>query len=232
MKTCHYIFFDLDGTLTDSAPGILNSVAYALERFGIAVPAREKLIPFIGPPLLESFQKFSGLSAADAARAVGYYREYYPERGIFENSVYPGIPEALDALRRAGLRLVMATSKPEAYALRIAERFSLDAYFDQICGAAMDESRSRKAEVIRYAMDRCGLAEPAQGLMVGDREHDVLGARECGLDCVGVLYGYGSRRELEAAGAALFAETPADIPGAVRATRIDGFHSGGMIQLR
>ena len=207
-----HIFFDLDGTLTDSAPGILNSLAHAFDRLGLPVPERRALYPFIGPPLLESFQRRCGLSEAQAQRAVAYYREYFAARGLFENAVYPGIPEALSALRAAGKRLVIATGKPEEYALRIAERFGLSEYFDCVCGARMDETRTAKDEVIRYALTRAGVREPGNALMVGDRENDVRGARICGMECVGVLYGYGGREELTAAGALALAETPAALP--------------------
>ena len=196
-----HIFFDLDGTLTDPGVGITNSVAYALERYGIHVADRRDLYPFIGPPLVDSFKQFYGFSPADARAAVDVYREYFADRGIFENEIYPGIPELLARLRGAGLKLVMATSKPEGFAVRIAEHFGIAQYFDCIAGAAMDETRTAKWEVIEYALERCGVADRSAVLMVGDREHDVLGAARCGLACLGVLYGYGSREELEGAGA-------------------------------
>ncbi len=201
MKSYTHIFFDLDGTLTDPGIGITNAVMYALERYGIHVAERSELYPFIGPPLVDSFMRFYHFSAADARAAVDVYREYFAEKGIFENEVYPGIPALLARLRGAGLKLVIATSKPEEFAVRIAEHFGLAQYFDCIAGAAMDETRTEKWEVIAYALDRCGVADRASVLMVGDREHDVRGAARCGLACLGVLYGYGSREELESAGA-------------------------------
>lgn len=211
MRNYEYIFFDLDGTLTDPGLGITNSVMYALGRFGISVPDRAALYPFIGPPLLDSFKIFYGFSDADAKAALRYYREYFTDRGIFENEVYPGIPALLRALRDAGRHVVMATGKPEPYAERIAAHFGLTGYFELIAGATMDETRTKKDEVIRYAMERLGASDPKTVLMAGDREHDVLGARNCGVDCLGVLYGYGSREELTAAGAAYLAETVADV---------------------
>ncbi len=195
-----HIFFDLDGTLTDPGPGITNSVAYALERYGIHVADRTALYPFIGPPLVDSFTRYYGFSAADARAAVDVYREYFSERGIFENAVYPGIPALLARLRAAGRKLVMATSKPEEFAVRIAEHFGIADCFDCIAGAAMDETRTQKWEVIEYALARCGVSDRDRVLMVGDREHDVLGAARCGIRCLGVLYGYGSREELTTAG--------------------------------
>ena len=204
------IFFDLDGTLTDSSPGITNSVMYALRRFGIAVENRESLYPFIGPPLLDSFQRFFGFTEEQARQAIVYYREYFSAGGLFENAVYPGVPEMLGRLQSAGRRLWIATSKPEEFARRIMEHFSLDCYFEGVCGAGMDGTRTRKDEVLRYALGLSG-ADPARSLMVGDREHDVFGASACGLDCLGVLYGYGSREELNAAGAKYIAAGVGDV---------------------
>ncbi len=203
------LLFDLDGTLTDPYLGITNSVLYALERFGITGQSREQLKAFIGPPLIHSFMHFYGMSEGDARRAVALYREYYVERGMLENSVYAGIPEALAALRAAGYTLQVATSKPEVFAEEILRHFDLAKYFARIAGASLDETRVNKGDVIAYAL--AGGYE-GRALMIGDREHDVIGARENGLDCMGVLYGFGSREELLAAGAVSLAPTPQDIP--------------------
>lgn len=197
------ILFDLDGTLTDPGLGITNAVMYALDRFSIHESDRQKLYPFIGPPLWDSFMRFYGMSREEADRAVTVYREYYADRGLFENSVYPGIPRMLKDLKGQGKTLAVATSKPEGFSRQILDHFGLSRYFDRIAGASMDQSRSRKADVIRYALSELPQADPKTTVMVGDREHDVLGAREAGLPCVGVLYGYGDRPELEAAGAAV-----------------------------
>ena len=202
-----HIFFDLDGTLTDPGLGITNAVMYALERYGIRVTDRRALYRFIGPPLVDSFREYYGFSPADARAAVDVYREYFADWGIFENEVYPGIPALLARLRERGLKLVMATSKPEEFAVRIAEHFGIAEYFDCIAGAAMDETRTQKWGVIEYALARCGVTDRGSVLMVGDREHDVLGAARCGIACLGVLYGYGDRAELEGAGAVAVAET-------------------------
>lgn len=204
------ILFDLDGTLTDPGIGITNSVMYALKKMGREVPPRETLFPFIGPPLIWSFVNLCGCTGEEAKLGVQYYREYFSDIGIFENQVYPGIPELLDRLRAAGKRIVMATSKPEDFAGRIAERFGLSARFDFIAGSRMDETRTAKAEVIQYALESVGVA-PEDCLMVGDREHDVLGAAACHISCLGVLYGYGSREELQNAGAIALAEIPAEV---------------------
>ena len=205
------LFFDLDGTLTDSGPGIMNALAYAFRRAGKAVPGREVLRRFVGPPLLESYQRFGGLTEQEARECIELYREYYSGQGLFENALYPGIPALLARLKGAGRRLAVATGKPEVYARRIAEHFGIAAYFDLVAGAAMDETRSSKEEVIRYAMERLGISEPGAVLMIGDREHDVLGAKRCGMDCMGVLYGYGDREELERAGARYIARDAEDI---------------------
>ena len=210
MRDETHLFFDLDGTLTDPGLGITNSVMYALARFGIRVEDRASLYRYIGPPLMDSFREFHGFSDADARAAVAAYREYFSDRGLFENEVYPGIPELLQRLRDAGKTLVVATSKPEAFSLRILEHFDLLQYFDFVSGASMDESRTQKWEVIRWAQD--SFCRPDDRIcMIGDRKHDVAGAKRCGLPCLGVLYGYGSREELETAGAAALAATPDEL---------------------
>ena len=208
-----YILFDLDGTITESGPGIMNSVAYALEKMGYEEKDREKLKRFIGPPLTDSMMKYYGMSEEDAAKAVRYYREYYTEKGIFENSVYDGFDESIKRLKEQGLILAVATSKPEPFARRIAEHFGFTGDYACICDATMDEARIRKADVIRYALNTLEITEEEkhQVLMVGDREHDVLGAKENGLSCMGVLYGYGDRKELEEAGADYIAKTTAEV---------------------
>ena len=207
MKSYEYLFFDLDGTLTDPAEGITKSVEYALNKFGITVADRSELLCFIGPPLVDSFRDFFGFSDEDAARAVGYYREYFPEKGIFDNRVYDGIPELLAKLRAAGRTLVLATSKPEEFARRIMDKFDLARYFEFICGATFDGRISKKSEVIEYAIETAGITDRSAVLMIGDREHDVLGAKAAGVDSLGVLFGYGDRPELEGAGATYIADS-------------------------
>ena len=196
------IFFDLDGTLTDPMIGITSSVQYALKAYGIMEEDLTKLIPFIGPPLKNSFMEFYGFPEEQAEEAIYKYREYFAVKGLFENRVYEGIPEMLGQLKKAGKKLYVATSKPEEFARQILEHFQLDHYFDYIGGASMDEVRVRKGDVIAYTMEQAGIedADRSQMVMVGDREHDVLGAKEQHMDCVGVLFGYGPREELEAAG--------------------------------
>lgn len=206
-----YIFFDLDGTLTDPGLGITNSVMYALKKFNIEVEDRVSLYKFIGPPLLESFERFYGMSSEESQQALQYYREYFKPHGLYENEVYDGIEELLAELKKRGLKLILATSKPEEFAIEILKHFHLDKYFDFIAGATMDEKRVKKADVIAYALESCGIAELASAIMVGDREHDVLGAKEVGLESIGVLYGYGDCEELKKAGATYIVENTKDI---------------------
>ena len=205
------ILFDLDGTLTDSGPGITNSVAYALRKYGIDTADKRDLFKFIGPPLKESFEKYYGFSGEEAVRAIGYYREYYADKGLFENSVYEGIEDLLKDIQASGKTAVVATSKPEAYAKRILEHLDIAKYFTHIAGANMDETRTKKDEVISYVLERCHAADRSKVLMVGDREHDVLGAKKMGIDSLGVLFGYGDQEELKQAGATYIAESVKDI---------------------
>ena len=204
------ILFDLDGTLTDPGLGITNSVMHALRRMGYEVPPRQELYKFIGPPLHQSFQVYFGMTEEQSYEAVAKYREYFAVDGLLENEVYDGIPEMLQALQAAGKRLVLATSKPEKFAKVIMAHFGLDKWVTQIAGATMDTSRSKKGDVIAYALREFGV-DPATAVMVGDREHDILGGRENGLPGVGVTFGYGDRPELEQAGAVAIADSPAEL---------------------
>ena len=177
------VLFDLDGTITDSGSGIINSVKYALKKAGRKIPPEDELRKFIGPPLQEQFMKCCGIEEKEAAEMVALYREYYQEEGIFDNRVYDGVMEMLKTLKEAGLKIVMATSKPEKFAKMIAEHFGFAKYFDLIGGACM----------------------------VGDRCYDIEGANREGIRAIGVLYGYGSKEELEEAGADGLAETPEEV---------------------
>ena len=208
-----YILFDLDGTITESAPGILNSVRYALKKMGFSIRDEEELLQFIGPPLVDSMKKYYGMNEEQAEQAVVFYREYFSQKGMFENSVYEGIEESLKILSESGKKLAIATSKPEVYSVRIVEHFGLADKFEKICGASMDKSRNEKACVIRYTLEMLGIPdeEKASVLMVGDRRHDIIGAKQNGLDSMGVLYGYGNRNELEEAGADYIAESAMDV---------------------
>ena len=205
------ILFDLDGTLTDPGIGITNSVAHALAHWNIEVADRAELYKFIGPPLSDSFMRYYGFSEEDAIHAIAVYREYFSVKGLYENEVYPGIPELLESLKAQGKTVVLATSKPEKFAVEILRHFGLYDYFDIIAGASMDESRNKKADVIAYAISQMKNPDLSRMIMIGDREHDILGAKQIGIDSIGVLYGYGDRPEHEKAGATYIAEEVEDI---------------------
>jgi phosphoglycolate phosphatase len=198
MKNYNVILFDLDGTITDPGIGITNSVAHALKKYGITVEDRAELYKFIGPPLHESFEKFYGL---DGLQAVEDYREYYRDKGIYENVVYCGVEAMLKKLNDAGKKVILATSKPEVFAREILRYFNLTDYFYYAAGANLDGTLTDKAEVIAYALKEGNVTDKSTVVMIGDREHDIIGAKKNGVDSIGVLYGYGSREELEAAGA-------------------------------
>ena len=202
------ILFDLDGTLTDSGEGIINCASLALEYFGIPVPSREAMRVFVGPPLHEMFVKF-GVPANQADKAVEVYRSRYFTVGKFENFPYPGIPELLADLKNQGHRLLVATSKPEALSVEILEKFELAGYFDRICGASMDRSRSTKEDVIAYLLKEYEADETM--VMVGDTAFDVIGATAHGIPTIGVAWGYGSVAEMEKAGAVAIADTVAQL---------------------
>lgn len=206
------ILFDLDGTLTESGEGIINCVQYALEKLGKKEEHPENLQCFIGPPLKEQFMKYAGLSEEEGEKAVVYYRERYTTTGIFENRLYPKIPELLELLKINNKILAVASSKPEVYVKQILEHFQIADYFTAIVGSELDGRRTEKAEVIEDALRRMHLEEERDKvLMVGDRSHDVQGAISCGLQCIGVAYGYGSREELEKAGAVYIADSVEDL---------------------
>ncbi len=206
-----YILFDLDGTITDPKPGITKSVQYALRAFGIEVEDPDSLCSFIGPPLMKSFQEYYGFDEAAAKKAVEKYREYFSVTGLYENAVIEGMELLLSRLRQEGKLLIVATSKPEYFAKKILEHFHLDGYFTDICGSELDGRRTAKEEVIRYALERNKISDLKDAVMVGDRLHDMEGAKAVGMACVGVLFGYGSREELLEAGADRIAATVEEV---------------------
>ena len=198
------IFFDLDGTLTDSGEGIINCATLALEHFGLTVPSREEMGVFVGPPLDQTFLKF-GVPADKTDEAIKVFRSRYLVVGKFENTPYPGIYKVLDTLQKQGYRLFVATSKPETTAVEILHKFNLAQFFEMICGASFDHSRVHKADVIAYLLEQIG--SPQQILMVGDTEFDVLGAAAHGIATIGVSWGYGKVEAIEQAGAVAIAHT-------------------------
>ncbi|MBR2132980.1 MAG: HAD hydrolase-like protein [Oscillospiraceae bacterium] len=206
------VLFDLDGTLTDPKEGITKSVAYALSHFGIEVEDLDTLTKFIGPPLVDSFSEFYGLSEEDSRTAVEKYRERFSVKGWAENVPYPGVDTLLHDLKAAGKTLIIATSKPEEFALKILNHFGLAQYFDLICGAPMHAPKGHgKVDVIRDALHRASMNTLDGAVMVGDRLHDVEGAHAVGLPCIAVLYGYGDRAEHEACNADVIAEDMAQL---------------------
>lgn len=206
-----YVLFDLDGTVTDPEEGITKSVQYALQHFSIEVQERRELYKFIGPPLKDSFMEFYGFTEQQAGEALLKYRERFEVTGWRENVVYDGMEKLLRHLRSRGKRIMLATSKPEVFAEQILVYFGLRDYFDFVGGASLDGRRNYKADVIRYVLDANGISSREKAVMVGDRKFDILGAKEFGLETVGVLYGYGDREELTTAGADHLVESVAEL---------------------
>ena len=194
-----YIFFDLDGTLSDPAQGICGSIQYALEKGGYPVGPMEKYHAWIGPPLLRSFEVYLNATPEEAQRLLALYRERFSVTGLFENVIYPGIPELLRELKAAGATLMVATGKPTVYARQILEHFGILDCFASVSGISLDNEPLDKCGVIAEAMRQVGVSDKRRCVMVGDRDHDVQGARMSHMDCISVLYGYGSREELEVA---------------------------------
>ncbi len=209
-KDYSYILFDLDGTLTDSGPGIKNGFKYTLERFGIEIPPDDQLGKFVGPPLSESFGNILGFSKEDTVKAISVYREYYFDKGVYENEVYPGIRELLEKICASGKKLILATSKAEHGTNIVLDHFDLRKYFSFV-SCSTENGRITKTDVIRYAIERCRIEDLSRAVMIGDRKYDIESAKETGLESIGVLYGYGSREELENAGATYIASVPEDI---------------------
>jgi len=193
------ILFDLDGTLTESKEGIINSILYALQKLGIDENDLNRLQPFIGPPLLDSFMSAYGFTRAKAEIAVQYYREFFSVKGIYENRLYPGIYQLLGDLKNAGKINVLATSKPLIYATEVLSYFCIPGFFDYITGSELNGSHTDKKELIKEVMDHYHDYKPDEFIMIGDRKYDIEGAKENGITSVGVLYGYGTREELEKA---------------------------------
>jgi phosphoglycolate phosphatase len=209
-----HFFWDLDGTLTESAPGIINCVRYALESFGIHEEDDDKLRLFVGPPLMYSFSHFYGFDEEKSRQAMNKYRERFGVKGLYENSVYDGIHETLTALKNDGKKLYIATAKPEIYMFKIIRHFDLEKYFDFAGGSDLEETRSEKHKVIDYVIEHENLEEERKSgkiLMIGDRKHDLIGAHKCGIKCCGCLWGYGGLEELKEYKADYIIEKPQDL---------------------
>ena len=206
-----HILFDLDGTITDSFEGICKSAQYALQYFGITVPDFDTLRPFIGPPLRDSFRNLFGFNDEQVEQAVTRYREYFSVTGLLENTLYTGMDVLLPRLKAEGKLLCVATSKATVYAQKILQHFNIAQHFHFIAGSELDGQRSKKAEVIRYALEHMPVINLKNAVMIGDRKHDVLGAKEIGMDCIGVLYGYGDEAELTAAGVTVMVDSVEDL---------------------
>lgn len=206
-----YILFDLDGTLTDSGIGIINSVEYALGHYNIKVEDRNTLRKFLGPPLQYSFTNFYDFNETNVDEVIVKYREYYSTKGIFENKVYDGVENMLQTLKDTGKTLIVATSKPTFFSEQILKHFNLDKYFVYLSGAEMDGSRAKKGDIIKHALDTMNITDLNDVIMIGDREHDIIGAKEHGIQSIGVLYGYGSTEEFKEAGADYIVSKPEEI---------------------
>ncbi|WP_019771163.1 HAD family hydrolase [Streptococcus sobrinus] len=211
MTNYQTIIFDLDGTLTDSQTGIINSLTYAFKQMGLPLPAQSQLKKFIGPPLSQSFQDFCGLNDIETQKTISYYRQYFADKGWKENQLLPGARELLAKLKQAGKILLVASSKPEVFVKQILDHFEIDSYFTVIAGASLDDSRSQKSAVIAHALKTAKIEELKGCVMVGDRKHDVEGAKVQGLPTIGLLLGFGSRQELEESGAIAIAENFQDL---------------------
>lgn len=205
-----YILFDLDGTLTNPYEGITKSVQYALSSFGID-EKQENLKRFIGPPLTYSFKEYYGFDDESTAQAIKKYRERFSQKGIYENDLYEGIPELLDKLKKSGKEIILATSKPIEFSERIIEYFNLTKYFSFMAGSTLKGERDTKAQVIEYALSRMGITDLSQVVMIGDREHDIIGAKANNIESIGILYGFGDREEFEKVGAEYICDTIKDL---------------------
>ena len=207
MKDIDLVIFDLDGTITDPAEGIVNSIARALFAMNRTMISEEICRRFIGPALMDSFTRYCNMTPDEARQAIAYFREYCGERGMYECYVFDGIEPLFRRLKAAGKRLAVATAKAEPFARKLLRHYGIDTYFDCIAAASLDNTRNDKADIIAYALTSLGVGDPGRAVMVGDREFDITGAHEAGMTAIGVLYGYGTREELERAGADYLAAT-------------------------
>ncbi len=205
------ILFDLDGTLTDSKPGIVDSLEYALDKMNIKLQDKSVLSKFIGPPLKFSFNEYIGLEGDDINKAIDYYREYFAQKGIYGNKLYDGMEDMLKNLKALGKNLIVATSKPTVFATKIIENFNVTGYFSYISGADLSESHADKSGIILHALKECKVTNLDDAIMVGDRRYDIHGAKTVGIKSIGVLYGYGDLEELTAEKADYIAKDVKDV---------------------
>ncbi|MFD0676840.1 MULTISPECIES: HAD hydrolase-like protein [unclassified Paenibacillus] len=191
------VLFDLDGTLTDSSEGIANGIQYALSKFGMREESKERLIQWIGPPLLDTFRTYYRFDEQKARQAEMYYRDYYTRKGMYENTVFTGIPQMLDELQQAGTQMLVATSKSAPIAKSILQHFRLRSFFKMVAGSDLDGTRASKSEIIDFALKQFTTGESRKVVMVGDRKHDIVAAHDNGIKSAAVSYGYGTLQELE-----------------------------------
>jgi len=199
MKKYDTIAFDLDGTLTNPERGLIASFVYALGKMGVDYGEKAELKRFIGPPIYEEWQRCFGFTPEESAKALLIFREYYSVYGWWDNEIYPGVKEMLERLKRAGKKIILATSKPEIFAKKVLDLFDISKYFDFIGGAATDKTRDKKSEVLEYSLHGVGVYDHSRAILVGDRIYDAEGAKLCGIDSLGVLYGHGSESEVRSA---------------------------------
>lgn len=211
MKKYDVVAFDLDGTLTNPERGLIASFVYAFKKMGIEYGEKSELKRFIGPPIYEAWQKEFGLTPEESAKALLIFREFFSVYGWWDNELYAGVPEMLAALKEKEKKIILATSKPEIFALKIVDLFGIKKYFDFVGGAATDKTRDKKSEVLEYALSAIGNPDRDKCILVGDRIYDAEGALACGIDSMGVLYGHGSEEEIKNAPFTLIAKTVADI---------------------
>lgn len=209
-----HVFFDMDGTVLESGPGVTNGVAYTLEKFGIHESDKTSLLKFIGPPLKDSFKNFYGFTEEQCDKALQYFREYYEPIGLYESSIYQGIPELCRNLKKQGIRTYIASSKPEVHIVDILERNGISDCFDFVAGADLQEIRVKKEDIINYIIEENNLSDAIKNgevIMVGDRKFDIIGAAQFGIKTIGVLYGYGSEEEFRQYGAFATAKDAAEL---------------------
>ncbi|MEI5908933.1 HAD family hydrolase [Bacillus spongiae] len=199
MKNYKILLFDLDGTLSDPKIGITKSVQYALKKMNIDEPSIDKLEAFIGPPLQDSFAQFYDMNEETTKTALDFYRERFKEKGMFENTLYPMIPELLTSLKEQHYKLVVATSKPTVFAEEILKYFQINSYFDLIVGSHLNGTRRAKTDIIQYILNQYQDNSIDDFIMIGDRKHDIIGAQNTEIDSIGVTYGYGSIEEIQQA---------------------------------